>query len=332
MKSFAFFLCFLSIYMGFAQININDLNSRNLDESMKTITKLDRVEITAVCISPNSKTIAAGTNDISIYDAKTYQLITTIKAHSLSISSMLYSPDGSILASGSTDNTIKLWNPGGSLIRTISDKTGFIASIDFSRDGRKIVCAGSDYDKTGFVKVFDVNSGALIMEIKDLKFEAFDAKFSPDGRYIAGALKNKTMAVWDAGSGQTIKEITDFKGDVTSVMFTPDNKYISAASNDKSIRIWDLSTWKIYRIYLTSIGVKKMMASPDSRFLIACTPDKSVKVYRIDNGEFGWSFSGHRNIVTDIALSSDGSTFVSSSRDCMVKIWDFKKFVKDLED
>ncbi|MEH2438341.1 MAG: serine/threonine protein kinase, partial [Nostoc sp.] len=71
----------------------------------------------------------------------------TLQAHSDSICSIAFSPDGKILASGSYDKTIKLWNVGTAReIYTLKGHSSYVNSVAFSPDD-KILASGS-YDKT----------------------------------------------------------------------------------------------------------------------------------------------------------------------------------------
>ncbi|MCH8274414.1 MAG: hypothetical protein IH851_06475, partial [Armatimonadetes bacterium] len=82
--------------------------------------------------------------------------------HSGAVTSVAFSPDGKILASGSTDGTIKLWHTAtGRQLRTLSGIEGDVTSVAFNADGKQLV-SGSWFFDTGRVTVWDIDSGRRI--------------------------------------------------------------------------------------------------------------------------------------------------------------------------
>jgi len=80
--------------------------------------------------------------------------------------------------------------------------------------------------------------------IKPLKHngDVVSAQFSPDGKRIVTASKDKTARVWNAQSGKALTEPLKHNGDVVSAQFSPDGKRIVTASSDKTARVWDIGS------------------------------------------------------------------------------------------
>ncbi|WP_246162570.1 CHAT domain-containing protein [Brasilonema sennae] len=126
--------------------------------------------------------------------------------HTNTVNGVNFSPDGKILATVSSDKTVKLWNPAtGQVIKTLSGHTNMVSGTSFSPDGK--ILATASCDKT--VKLWDT---ATLKEIKTLSGHTnsvYGTSFSPDGKILATASGDKTVKLWDTA---TLKEIKTLSG------------------------------------------------------------------------------------------------------------------------
>jgi WD40 repeat protein len=114
-------------------------------------------------------------------------------SHKGSIRSMAFSPDGSLLASGGDDTTMRLWQVSdGSLLQTLEGRKGSIQSVAFSPDG-SLLASGRD-DTT--VRLWHVSDGSLVRTLEGHEGAVFSMAFSPEGSLLASGGNDKTVRLW----------------------------------------------------------------------------------------------------------------------------------------
>jgi WD40 repeat protein/transcriptional regulator with XRE-family HTH domain len=246
--------------------------------------------------------------------------------HSSEVWSVDFSPDGKYLATGSKDNTIRLWSlTSGQTVRTFSTNTGEVGEVAFSPDGKYIISAGGapaeNADNTA--RLWDVASGQLLRVFSGHTAIVNSVAFSPDGKYIVTAGgADQTARLWDLATGKTLHILTGHTMSVVDVAFSPDGKYVVTASLDDTARLWDVATGKEARVFSGHTdNVNAVAFSPDGKYVATAGEDSTAKLWEVATGQSVREFSGHRGIVGRIKISPDGRFLLTANADKTVQLW-----------
>jgi hypothetical protein len=200
----------------------------------------------------------------------------TLAGHSDIVRSVAFSPDGETIASGSQDNTIKLWNvETGIIIRTLTGHSDYVHCVTFTPDGETI--ASASRDKT--IKLWNIETGVVMKTRRGHSNIVRSVAFSPDGKIIASGSDDATIKLWERQIGVELKTLGEHSFSVTSVAFSPDGQTIASGSVDETIKLWDTKTGELLRRLEGHSGVVRSVAfSPDGKIIASGSEDNTIRL------------------------------------------------------
>ncbi|MDF5714904.1 MAG: WD40 repeat domain-containing protein [Rhizonema sp. NSF051] len=310
-------------------------SNRKLDalvEGIKATRKLQKINYADPSIENQVKNALAQ----AVYGADEYN---RLSGHQAPIIGVAISPDSSVIASASADNTVKLWRRDGSLLTTFTDHTGVVRAVDFSRDGKTLVSASDDHtvkmwQRDGEPALFaerlrqekegnppqvtgSPRRGELIRTLTGHNAPIWVVKFSPDGQLIVSASIDGLIKIWTV-DGTLLKTLKGKLVGVSAVAFSPDSQIFVTVSQDNTLKFWRRSG-ELLKTILTSTNNTQVTFSPQSNTIAMSSEDNTVKLLTSE-GTLLKTFPGHTGVVTDVAFSPDGQIIASSSLDKTIKL------------
>ncbi|MDR3636139.1 MAG: hypothetical protein P4L84_20220 [Isosphaeraceae bacterium] len=240
------------------------------------------------------------------------------------LNKVAFAADNAVV-SASADRTLKSWSFEGawSEMKPLGPHVFRVLAIDFSPDGKLVATGGGDPSRSGEVKIWNVETGALVRTLDSLHSDTvFGVRFSPDGTKLACCAADKFLKVINVADGKELKAFEGHTHHVLAVDWSADGKSLVTGGADNVIKVWNFETGEQVRTLQAAgkqvTAVRWVSGKPE---VVGASGDKLVRTWNPDNGGIARNFGGPEDYVFSVAVSKDGTRVAAGGADSALFIW-----------
>lgn len=279
----------------------------------------------------------------------------TLESHRAAITCIAFHPVYSILASGSDDCTIKIWDwEFGELERTLKGHSQSVTDVDFGGQKGKILLASSSNDFT--IKIWDPrNDYTNVRTLCGHDLPVTSVRFLQGENHLVSTSRDASIRIWDVVTGYCIRTIYSQGDWIYSVSPSVDGKWLVTGGRDQAATIWDVDSGETNALlrghenfieccvfapkashqYLAGLRGSTIgsSGSDTAEFVATGGRDKTVKLWDM-RGRLIKTLFGHDSWVLGLAFHPGGRYLLNVGDDCTVRCWDLSqggRLVKTLD-
>ena len=239
----------------------------------------------------------------------------SLSRHTAAVTCLAFSGNGDLLASGSADKTIVLWDPTTGEIRgRFGRHRGAIMSLALSQDGSRLVSAAADRT----IRLWDT---AGKHGLRRLDASTDSVAISDDGRFVTCAIGSH-VNLWDTTEDPVPSIIGSHGNTVFAVTIDGTGDRLASVADEGSVMLWDRSAPDPVRLSGLTHKVRCVAFSPDGERVAAAGNDQKVLIWQRQDPKTPVILEGHSDSVGALAFSGDGTVLASAGDDKTIRLWE----------
>jgi WD40 repeat protein len=242
-----------------------------------------------------------------------------LQGHTNTVRALAVLEGGKKLASGSYDNTIRVWDvETGREVKKLEGHSGLVTIFAVLEGGKKLASGSSD----GTIRVWDVETGRKVKKLAGHSYAVSALAVLEGGKKLASGSADKTIRVWEVETGRELKKLEGHTNWVDALAVLEGGKKLVSGSADKTIRIWDMETGReVKKFEGHTDWVITLAVLEGGKKLVSGSADKTIRIWDMEMGREVKKLEGHTSGVMTLALLEGGKKLVSGSADKTIQIW-----------
>lgn len=174
---------------------------------------------------------------------RTFKLQTLLTGHTAAIRTLAFHPNGRLLASGSDDSTIRLWDiEQGQLCQLLLGHTHTVSTVSFAPNGKLLLSASDDQTISMWVREEAAEEWQLRLTLPEKLFKFNCVALRPDGATLISGSLDTHVRIWDVEIGELRQTLGGHTNLITAIDISPDGQRVISSSSDGTVRIWEIAT------------------------------------------------------------------------------------------
>ncbi|HYT91211.1 MAG TPA: WD40 repeat domain-containing protein, partial [Gemmataceae bacterium] len=270
------------------------------------------------CISNDARVLASASNDLSVWDASSGNLLTALP-QAVWVTALAFAPDPAFLATGHDDGIVRYWDASThQLVHEFRQHKRPISALAISGDGKRLAAASEDKSIT----LWDLESGKSVGTLLGHTDRIPALIWHPDGRHLISAGWDTTARIWDTQTLQPVILLNSHAAQVTALALSPGGELLACADSDNAVHIWKFAERKTLHVLKgTAHDIRCLAFSPDGQRLALGGGDRVIHLWDPRQGQPLSSQGAGSRALSRLALSPDGQFLASNAGGAGLKVW-----------